>query len=220
MPQRRHVFGDESGNLHFSRKAGASRYFMLTTVTFFDDFQACADINQLRRELAWRDIEHPGAFHATEDSQEVRNEVFKALAPHAFRVDTTIFEKSKAQPQTRLSEERFYQYAWFYHMKYVAPQIASAGDEVLAVAASIGTKKRREAFYKGVKDVMSQVLPKVQTKTACWPADSEAGLQIADYCGWAVFRRWESGDGRSRELIADKIKSEFDIWRHGTTHYY
>lgn len=34
-----HVFADEAGNFDFSSKAGASRYFLLTTVSM-DDFGA------------------------------------------------------------------------------------------------------------------------------------------------------------------------------------
>ena len=46
---------DEFGNFDFSLKVGASRYFV-TTVTFFDDQQARADLQDLRFDLAWEGV--------------------------------------------------------------------------------------------------------------------------------------------------------------------
>jgi hypothetical protein len=43
---------------------------------------------------------------------------------------------------------------------------------------------------------------------------------VADYCCWALSRKWEKGDDRSYALIQDKIRSEFDVFRSGRTFYY
>jgi hypothetical protein len=61
------LFADESGNFDFSRKSGASRYFILTSVTLLD----CATVNlrlhELRHQMAWEGHDHPGPFHAATD---------------------------------------------------------------------------------------------------------------------------------------------------------
>jgi hypothetical protein len=216
---RIHVFADEAGNFDFTRNTGASAYFILATVTFFDDRQACHDLQSLRFDLAWAGTMHPGPFHATTDEQAVRNRVFAALAPHGFRIDATILEKSKARPEIRASHERFYQYAWYYHMKYLTPLIATPNDDLLVVAASIGERRKRDAYHAGVRDVMRQV--GVGTVRAThWPAAADTGLQIADYCCWAIQRKWERRDARSHALIAGKVGSEFDVFRRGQVHYY
>ena len=49
---RIHVFADEAGNFDFSSRSGASRYFILTTVTI-GDFGAGDALLALRRQLAW-----------------------------------------------------------------------------------------------------------------------------------------------------------------------
>ncbi|HEV3094413.1 MAG TPA: hypothetical protein VGY30_07850 [Solirubrobacteraceae bacterium] len=36
-------------------------------------------------------------------------------------------------------------------------------------------------------------------------------LVIADYCTWAIQRRWERDDRRSHQLLADKIASELRV---------
>jgi len=53
-----------------------------------------------------------------------------------------------------------------------------------------------------------------------WPPESDPCLQVADYCVWAIQRKWERDDSRSYDLIKDKIESEFDVWSIGSTHYY
>lgn len=46
------------------------------------------------------------AFHASEDIQAVRNEVFKTLQGAHFRYDVTVFEKCNTKPRLQADEER------------------------------------------------------------------------------------------------------------------
>ena len=152
------------------------------------------------------------------DPGPVRDRVFQIIESHDLYVDALILEKAKALPGIRSTEERFYQYAWYYLMKYVAPR--TPAKELLVVSASVGSKKKRRlAFYSGVQDVIRQV-GRITCRTACWDAGSDACLQVADYCGWAIQRKWESGDASAYHRIATKIRSEFDLWARGTTLYY
>ena len=129
---RKYVFADEAGNFDFSNKTGASEYFVLATVTAAST--AVGDeLLALRRSLAWDGVALESNFHATEDSQAVRDRVFRLLAGHDFRVDATILEKRKTRPHLASSDERFYKMAWFLHFRYVAKEIVeSANDELRA----------------------------------------------------------------------------------------
>jgi hypothetical protein len=46
--------------------------------------------------------------------------------------------------------------------------------------------------------------------------------ELADYCAWALQRKYESGgkDCRSYDLIANRITYEYDLWERGNRHYY
>ena len=88
----------------------------------------------------WAGLPLPGVFHATSDKQAARNQVYGVLTRHDFRVDSTILEKAKAQPQGHPDELRFYKYAWYFHMRRIAPLLVARGDELMVVAASIVTK--------------------------------------------------------------------------------
>jgi Protein of unknown function (DUF3800) len=216
---RIHVFADESGNFDFSRKVGASRYFILTTVTA-PDGSVGDSLAGLRRQLTWEGHDLTCGFHATDDSHDVRLRVFGELAKLPIRVDSVILEKAKAQPQTRTSEPRFYKYAWFYHFKRVAQLIVAPNDELLVIAASLGTKKKRIAFHNAVSDVVGQVANVTSVETASWPAETDYCLQAADYCSWAMQRKWERGDDSWYKMIQPQVRTEFDLWSPGKTLYY
>lgn len=216
---RKFVFADESGCLTFTRKQNVSRYFIICTVTL-DSCDIGQHLLDLRRQLAWQEYPLNEYFHATEDRQVVRDAVFDLLRAQHFRIDATILEKSKARPHVRNSSDSFYRYAWFYHFKHIAPRIVKSDDELLVSIASIGPRKKQAIFRSSVNDVVQQSLRDVEWKTDFCPAAADPCLQIADYCAWALKKKWENNDLRSYNLISDKIHSEFDLWQTGTTHYY
>lgn len=216
---RKYVFADESGNFDFSSNKGASRYYILVTVTV----EGCGVGNQLlelRRDLAFKDVGLDREFHATTDQQKVRDQVYSLIAATPLRVDAIVLEKRKTYPHVRATEERFYQTAWYLHMNYVAPKIVSPGDDLLVVSASVGTEKKRKAFHAAVTSVMKQVSSTSLVRVACWKGVSDPCLQVADYCAWAIQRKWESSDDRSYVLIQPKIKTEFDVFALGSTYFY
>lgn len=220
---RRYLFSDESGNLDFARHAGATRYFAVGTMLIDEEELALLrfTLTRLRDRLAWDNQGLDSYFHATEDNIPIRLEMFQALSQIDFNVDVTLLDKPKAQPQVRVDEPTFFKYAWFYHLKYLAPRQLKADDEILVVAAELGTKKVRKAFRAAIDDVMTQCLPyRVKRTLAFWPCSSDFALQAVDYCLWAVFRKYEMGDDQYYKMISPKIGTEFDLWARGTTTHY
>lgn len=218
---RLHVFGDESGNFHFVRKKHASKYFIICTVSM-ENCDIGAQLLELRRELVWKKLPVYEVFHASEDKQGVRDAVFELLKPADFKIQATIMEKSKAQPQVRPSEERFYHYGWYYHFRYAAPKIFGNDDSVLITAAKVKTAKKQAAFTHAVNDTLQQTIPRERWATHFCYSAQDPCLQVVDYCAWAIQKKWESDhkELRSYNLISDKINHEVDMWSHGNRHYY
>lgn len=213
------VFADEAGCFTFKRKAGASRYFLLCTFTT-EDCSLSHDLLQIRRELVLNGDSERDKLHATTDKQATRDKVFACLEAHTFRVDATLLEKSKAQPQTRITEATFYQYAWYYHFKHVGQKLLPTTGKMLITAASIGQKKTRAAFKQGINNTLQQTTPRDKWEVSFIDSSKDPLLWAADYCAWAIQRKWEIGDVRSYELIKSKVLTEHDLWSYGETHYY
>lgn len=220
---RRYLFADEAGDFEFSRSPNVSKYFIVCAVTM-DSCDVGYRLLELRRRLIWDKQAVGDYFHASEDRQAIRNEVFALIQNTDFKVYAQILEKSKAQPQTRETKERFYQYGWYYLFKFVAWKIVSKDDELFVTTASIGTKKGQATFTASVNDVLQQTVPikRDHWRTSFCPSQADPCLQVADYCAWAIRRKWESSgkDSRSYDLIKDKIAYERDMWRNGTVHHY
>lgn len=213
------IFADESGDFNFSRHGRATKYFVVCTIKL-DSCEIGHSLLDLRREMAWNKMPLGNYFHATEDKQAVRDEVFNLISKFDFHVQATIMEKSKAQPQVRSSDERFYQYGWFYHFTHGIPNLIEEKNQLLITAASIGTKKKQRSFTSAVNDVVQQTIPRNQWATLFIPCGTDPCLQIADYCTWAIQRKWERNDEQSYNLIKDRITYEYDLWEHGRKHYY
>jgi hypothetical protein len=150
----RYVFADEAGNFDFSRRSGASRYFILCTITS-THCEIGDALLSLRRDLGWRGLHLDRVFHATEDPQPVRDEVFALLAGMDCSVDATILEKSKAQEHLK-DQAQLYKMAWYLHFKKLVWHMSSS-DRLFVAASSLGTKKARHALHAAVDEVVLQL---------------------------------------------------------------
>jgi len=220
VSQYLYVFLDEGGNFDFS--PNGTKYFTLTSVTKARPFQIAPILDHLKYDLieTGLDFEY---FHATEDRQAVRDQVFNAIQRHmgTLRVDSLIVEKSKAGPALR-DELQFYPKMLGYLLKYLLKDhLLRDVEEVVVITDTIPVKKKAKAVEKAVKETLTEMLPdQMKYRVLHHASKSSFGLQVADYCNWAIFRKWERGDTRSYDLIRSRVKSEFEIFRTGTRKYY
>ena len=216
---RLYVFADEAGDFTFRRGRDASKYFVACTITL-NSCDVGEELLRLRREMAWNRMPQGDYFHATTDTQKTRDFVFDLIANTTIRIDATVLEKSKTQVHTRVDQPTFYQHAWFFHFKHLTSLILKPRDELQVTIASIGTKKGKGAFLDAINKVLAQTTNRGNSVSSFWPAQSDPCLQIADYCTWAIQRKWERSDSRSHSLIKSQIHSEYDLYQTGTTHRY
>jgi len=215
-----YVFLDEGGDFNFSTTG--TRFFTLTTITTTRPFPWDTPLLSLKFDLieVGLDIEY---FHASEDRQAVRDQVFTIIGGNLSKlhIDSLIIEKRKTGPALQVLE-KFYPRMIGYLLRYILdPDNLRNIAEVIVITDSIPVSKKREAIEKAVKQALSNMLPSGMRYSILHHASKSCvGLQIADYCNWAIFRKWEREDLRSYELISSGIRSEFDIFKSGTRYYY
>lgn len=215
-----YVFVDEAGDFDFS--PNGSRYFVLACVTRERPFGDYSEFIALKYDLVEQgmNIEY---FHAAEDRQPVRDRVFDIIQRNlaGMRIDSVIVEKRKANPIVR-KEAEFYPKMMGYLLRYVLErQPLTQYDEVIVFTDRIPIKGKRNAVEKAVKTTLANMLPKTaRYRLLHHDSKSNFQLQIADYCNWAIYRKWSRNDLRSYDLIKAAVTSEFDIFRTGTTVYY
>jgi hypothetical protein len=182
---RYYLFADESGNFDFSRRPGATRWFSVGTILLAGDAAVealQADLLRLQKSLAWHGAGGDAAFHASEDRQAVRDEVYAVLGHHPFVTDVTLLEKSKAQPHLYASDPKFFQYAWYYHFKHLAPSLRGRGDELMVVAATLGTNKLRASFRNAVENVVRQCAWQADPRVTFRPAAADPACRRRTTC--------------------------------------
>lgn len=215
-----YVFLDEGGNLDFSRNG--TRYFIITSVTKERPFKVYQALTDLKYDLAEQGLclEY---FHACEDRQIVRDEVFKIIQSHidGARIDCVIAEKCKTGPALQ-DEVKFYPKMMGYLLRYILKGVnLSQYQEVLVFTDAIPIEKKKNAIQKAIKEVLAEMLP-VNAKYRIFHHDSKSNfdLQVVDYCNWAIYRKYAKEDERSYSKIAGAVKSEFEIFKNGSREYY
>jgi hypothetical protein len=215
-----YIFLDEAGNLDFSPTG--TKFFLLGALTKERPFHAYKELTELKYDLAelGLDLEY---FHAAEDNQATRNRVFDIVRSNlgGVRLDALVVEKCKTGPAMR-AEEQFYPRMLGYLLRYILGQHdLPLYKEVIVFTDTLPVQKRRAALEKAVKTTLAAELPATARYRLLHHASkSNLDLQIADYCTWAIYRKWNAGDTRSYQHIQSAVTSEFDIFRSGTTRYY
>ncbi len=219
-PKRIYLFLDESGDFNFS--PSGTKFYTISAVTKSRPFSWDEPLASLRYDLidSGLDVEY---FHASEDRQIVRDKVFPIIFSHLEGqcIDSIIVEKRKTGPALQPAES-FYPRMIGYLIRYILDSIHVKNyDEVIVVTDKIPLESKRRAIEKAIKRTLTDMLPaKAKYKVLHHSSKSSVGLQVADYCNWAIYRRWEVQDIRSYRLITKAVRSEFDIFASGTRHYY
>ncbi len=147
MPNRIYLYADETGNLDYAgspnpRGGGASTYFGFGTATFSTGSHGEDLLSglHLRAKCAKAGIKLTKGFHACDDSNKTRSEMFAEIQKQAPRFDTTFLLKSNAYPSIKAAGPmRLYKMAWYLHLKDIALKVSEPGDELFVVVAEFGT---------------------------------------------------------------------------------
>ena len=217
------VFLDEAGNFDFSNGQGASEWLTLTSLTTTDPSEAVAELYQVKHELISQghEIEY---FHATEDKQVVRDEVFRILsALKMARVDSLAVRKRRLTPAWRMPQE-FYPRMLEYLLKYTLdPRGADVAqfDRVHIFMDRVQLpRKKQDALIGGIKRTLKSYLGDIPYAVMMHSSAAHLYLQAADYCCWAMNIRREREEERPYKAISHLVKSDFDIFEHGNSNWY
>lgn len=212
---------DEGGNDDFSVRG--SKYFTITAVSRVEPFQEINELTALKHSL-WKSGTAIEYFHASEDFQTTRDEVFKILCNRidSIQCDSIIVEKCKTNPILQHDFVAFYGKMFRILLDYVLAGHGEKYDRIIIVTDTIQLGKQNSNKTKALKLQLSKwAKEKEKVYTLLhYSSKSELNLQIADYINWAIFTKWERDESRSYELIKRCVKSEFDVFEIGREKYY
>ena len=213
MTRCAYLFLDEAGNFDFS--ANGTRYFALTSVSMRRPFPVYAALDAYRYDCleAGLNLEY---FHCSRDRAKVRNGLFDRITAHldGIHIDCMLIEKTFTSHALR-EGARFYPEMLGRLLKVVLPgELDEGADKVIVITDAIPVNKKRQAVQKTVQTTLARMLPPgMKYRILHHQSRSHYGLQVADYCCWAIFRKWQKGESTWYERVKPAIRNEFDVFR-------
>lgn len=203
-----YIFLDEAGNFDFS--PSGSRYFLLSGIVKERPFFAYKEMTELKYDLleSGVGIEY---FHAAEDNQDTRDRVFDIIEQNlqGVTVDAMLVEKNAVKKQDQ-EDDRFYPKLLGELLREIfRQQDGSCFQEVFIFTDTIPVNRKRSLIEKAIKKSLVNLLPQdVRYRILHHASKSNMDLQIADYCTWAVYRKWSRGDARAYERVKQAVRIE------------
>jgi hypothetical protein len=152
----------------------------------------------------------PACFHASEDRQAVRDRVFQVIAgADGLTFHVTVTQKQDVPAEYR-EEESFYQFVADFALRGALERHPSA-EPVYVVTDQLPVKRKQKSVTKGLKASLAATLGARRYELEHHASAAHAGLQVADYLNWALYRKWQSADDRSYDLIRHLIASETQV---------
>ncbi len=160
-------------------------------------------------------------FHATEDRQAVRDEVYKIIKQSNDAVyDFVYIEKNKTHP-SKQNKKDVYAILAGALTSYIFGRLDQQGynfNQIIVVIDKALTKKEQDYFKTLIKPRLKRTnrpfrLYFFQTK-------SDPNGQIADYGAWARSVSLARNEHRPLREIRNLISNDFNVFRRGTRRYY
>lgn len=216
-----YVFIDVSGNYDFSNTG--TKYLVLTSLLCTDIAPGTLELYALKHDLINEgvDIEY---FHATKDRPGVRDRVFDVISGlNHLRIDSVVVEKRKTGPSLR-PFKRFYPMMIENLLKYPFDprgiDVKRFDKVFIFMDRESSRASEREALKLAVKRALAGYLGGVPYVICMHFSGTHPYLQMADYCSWALYVKWDRGEIRPYQKLKRSICSEFPIFEGGTIVWY
>lgn len=214
-----HVAIDEAGDFRFDQHG--SKYLILTAAYTYDPAPLASSLTTLRFSLLKSGHDLP-AFHCCEDKQVNRDAVVQRMAAATgWAFACVVVPKNQTHPSIRNSETLYPTFARSLIRFILRHRLRPATTQMVVCMDRLLKGRHREALTKTIKQTCASERPSLQPWIYAHPKESNKWIQVADYCCWAVMKKWERGDFRTYSQLRTKLTAaELNVFRHGSGHTY
>lgn len=213
-----YIFLDESGNFDFSLTG--TKHLVMCAYSTTEPQQHTLDLQMLKYQILAQGYEQE-CFHATEDRQFVRDEVYKIIKQSRNSTyDIVYLEKNKTHP-LKQNKKVLYTLIVGALLTYIFGRIQRSNqqiDQIIIVVDQALTNKEQGYLKSLIKPrLKSTGMP---YKLYFFQTKSDPNGQIADYGAWGKYVSLERNELRPIRQIQHLISNDFDVFRRGTRRYY
>jgi len=226
-----YIFVDETGDMDFTSKG--SKHYMFHFLVKSRPFSLHEYISNYRYQLLEKsldplsdrrfDIEY---FHAHNDNKHIKNEMFNIISTfdkEKVKVYSYILEKSKVHPQKRQERDRFYIDNLTYSVGKLLDKLNIDKNFIIItdnLPIQKNKKKQIKALRMGIKEYMSNNDLTLRYDIFHHCSASSVNLQVIDYIGWAIQRKYEMKDKLHYNKIQEYIIDEDIVTKDRENKYY
>lgn len=214
-----YMFVDEAGDMDFSQKG--SKHYMFNFLVKTRPFQLHEYIANYRYELLERNLDpfvkevlDIEAFHACEDNRYIRQRMFEIIstfAKEAVQVYSYILEKPKVHPDKRRERSVFYVDNLMFAITKLLDKIQIDRNFIIVtdrLPVLANKNAQIKALKKGIKAYLKTNGKNLRYTIHHHCSASSSNLQIIDYIGWAINRKYEHNDPSYYEMIKQYLLEE------------
>lgn len=227
-----YLFIDESGNFDFSPKG--TKYFILTGFITSDPVNKREELVKLRYKLLAEGVDQE-YFHATEDLQVVRDQVYeflyllgntyevRAIAAIKNKTNPSLYKESyikKGRQIERNTGMGLYKKLCECLLQYIFRGKSERVDKIVVVLGSLFVGEKKKIVLQTLKHFLKNRFSGIPFEIFSHQTCSDLNCQLADYCCWAISVYAERKEKRPLEIIKSQVKSIFDIFKNGDKEYY
>lgn len=210
------AFFDESGVYQYSRMHG--NYLVYTAVVTTNPTLFSHEFAELKYQLHVQGtcLER---FHACEDLQAVRDRVFDIISNSmSYTIHSIVVRKNRVNPV--LHKYGVYSIAYRTLLRYLVGNHKIT--QVCIIVDNVPDQSQQKTLKSTLRARAGEVLNArgIPFSVHHHNSGSHALLQTADYCAWAIYRKWQNNDLRSYAHIRRRICNEYDLFERGNTDYY
>lgn len=221
-----HVHVDESGDFNFS--PAGSRFYIFTTAWTYDPAPLADALTRLRFGLIkvghLQTGQELSCFHASDDPAPRRTQVIHTLVGQGgWNFASIVVDKPRVNPSLY---DAFTFYPKFLSMvlRFIFKgRLLRGTSQVLIYTDTLPfTKRQALAVELAIKAECKADLGGIPFQVCHHRRESNAWLQVTDYCCWGMCRKWEHGDATTYNALHPRLAAtEIDPMSRGDgTLYY
>ncbi len=226
-----YIFVDESGDMNFT--STGSKHYMFNFLVKKRPFKLHEYIANYRYELLEKNLDpHLGKrlnieyFHAHNDNKYIKSDLFNIISTfdeESVKVYSYILEKEKVKPEKRKKNEIFYIDNLIYSIGKLLEKINIKSNFIIItdnLPVAQNKKKQEKALKLGVAKYLKEHNLNLSYNIFHHCSASSSNLQIIDYIGWAIYRKYELKDNLYYKKIKKYILEEEIVTKSREVRYY
>lgn len=203
-----YIFMDESGDLGFDfTKKGTTSYFLITFL--FTEHKRAIEkcIKKVHGGLR-KKYRRVGVLHAYKEEPITRRRLLSLLAERNCKIMTILLNKRKVY--TKLQDEKavLYNYVTNILLERIFTKKLLSGSSYQIIASRKETNRFLNQNFRSYLSSQVATNHNVEINIQIKTPPEEKCLQAVDFVSWAIFRKYEYGDGTYYEIIKDRIVEE------------